>query len=173
MNHDPINNDNKDQENNNTLLVKVIDAFKENAIVQREQIASQHEHLKHDKHAQAIERKYNRITNLAIAIITLVGVAVTVFIGLYVSAKENEIQRRFQVEQELETQAREQGQELEARIRDKITARDRINNSTAAARFIREANLLDCKNGKYLGNVYEFKKTYLKSDIPRTFLGFF
>lgn len=145
------------------LLARAIEAFKENAIVQREQIAAQEEHIKHDREVQILEKKLNRRTNFAIALITLVGVIATVFVGLYVSSKENEIQRQFQMEQELQVQAREHGQELEANIRDEIAARDRINSAITEIRYVREANLLNCKDGKFIGNSNEYEKSYLNT----------
>jgi hypothetical protein len=145
------------------LIARTIEAFKENAIVQREQIAAQKEHTKHEQEVQTLERKLNRRANIFIALITLIGVAVTVFIGLYVSAKENEVQRRFQVEQEMQVQAREQGQELEATIRDKISARDRLNSAIVDIRNIREVYHLYCKNGSLTKESVNYEKQYFRA----------
>jgi len=133
---------------NSDLLAEAIESFSK----------SLNKYIAHADESKKREKKSNRLTSCGIAMITLLGVLIGVSATMYQFSVENALKRKFQQQQDMQIQIRQQMDFLDAQIRDKISKRDNMNMAMTKARNIIEVGMLYCKNGNFSGNELKYRE---------------
>ena len=120
------------------LLANAVDIFKEHLL--KKELSEKH------------EKKSHRLNSWGITIVTLVVSLIGISATMYQFSVENVLKRKFQYQQEVQTQIRQQVQFVETQIHDKVSKRDELNNAMSKIRNHIEISHLFCKEGRFSGD---------------------
>ncbi len=107
------------------------------------------------------DKRSHRWNSWGITITTLIVSLLGIFVTLHLSSVENSLKRKFQYQQSVQEQLRQQIQALDMQIHDKIAKRDNLNTAMSKTRNLLEVSHLYCKNGKYFGDQLKYSEQQL------------
>ncbi len=106
------------------------------------------------------EKRINRFNALVISFGTL---ALSLGFGVYQFTKGQALQRKFQYEQSVQSQIKQQIDSLDKQIQIKISELKTVNKVIADARSHVEIGHIYCENGKFLGNASSYEGKLLQN----------
>lgn len=112
------------------------------------------------------DKRYNRLHSWGMVLTTILIALIGASGTMYKTSKENAQQRKFQYEQGIQEQLRQQIQLLDTQIHDKILKRDNLNNAMTQTRSFVEISALHCKNGKFQGDELKYSEKQIEYFAP-------
>lgn len=109
------------------------------------------------------EKRSGRIDRWGISIITLVGVCLGVSATMHQTSVENALKRKFQHQQDVQTQISQEIQSLDSQIHNKTLKRDNLNIAMSQARNLLEVSHLYCKDNKFSGDEIQYGEKQLNN----------